>query len=186
MHEREELIVDGFQFGTQKDAEVAAGEKQKAELLESRMEYGYPDQVFVIYEKAIENRVFQTPVGYTYLKKLQEFLLEHPLEGKRVRAIPLYLRYSNTIREKPQPAKERVKPAAEPKDKAKARFMISVFLNILLVCMVGAMFLITLSSDTPNMINYRNAIVNENAAWEEALSEREEVIRDKERALGLE
>ena len=39
-------------------------------------------------------------------------------------------------------------------------------------------------SDNPNIINYRNAIVNEYASWEQELTEREKAVRRKEAELG--
>ena len=48
------------------------------------------------------------------------------------------------------------------------------------------MFAITLKSDNPNILNYKNAIVNQYASWEQELSEREKQLRQKENELGLE
>ena len=65
------------------------------------------------------------------------------------------------------------------------KFVISVILNIALVVAVCAMFGIASKSDNPNIINYENAVVNKYASWEQELSEREQVIREKERELGI-
>lgn len=46
------------------------------------------------------------------------------------------------------------------------------------------MFAIASGSDNPNIINYRNAIVNEYASWEQELTEREKAVRRKEAELG--
>ena len=34
--------------------------------------------IYAVYKKAVENRVFKTPVGYEFLKKLQRILQENP------------------------------------------------------------------------------------------------------------
>ena len=59
-------------------------------------------------------------------------------------------------------------------------------INILLVVLVLAMFVITLKSDNPNILNYRQAITNEYASWEQELTERENKVREKEQMLGME
>ena len=47
------------------------------------------------------------------------------------------------------------------------------------------MFWVTLQRETPNMINYRIAIENNYAAWEQELTERENLVREQERELGI-
>ena len=50
--------------------------------------------------------------------------------------------------------------------------------------LIVAMFAITFTSKNPNILNYRQAITNEYSTWEQELTEREKVIREKERQLG--
>ena len=38
------------------------------------MDYRNPQMMLMVYKKAIENRIFKTPVGYEYLKQLQTTL----------------------------------------------------------------------------------------------------------------
>lgn len=184
MQGKKELVVGGFQFGTPKDVPIAKKEVQKIELLESRMDYTNPEQVYALYESAIQNRVFETPIGYTYLHSLQDYLLEHPLDEKEVSSIPLFINYSQTMRDKTEPAKKRVEPV-QLKAKRMDKLKTSIMINILLVIMVVAMFTITLMSKNPNMLNYENAIVNKYASWEQELTKRESIVREKERELKL-
>lgn len=65
----------------------------------------------------------------------------------------------------------------------KDSFTLSVILNILLGIAVIAMFMITLNSDNPNVLNYEKALTNRYAAWEQELTEREAKIREKEMEL---
>ena len=67
--------VDGFCFQTEQDAELADLERKKIAYLESKMDYSNPDSILRIYEKAIQDNIFKTPVGFFYLKHLQEYLL---------------------------------------------------------------------------------------------------------------
>ena len=81
--------------------------------------------------------------------------------------------------------RERVKPSVKiSSDRKKLRT--SVIVNLFLAILVIAMFAITLKSDNPNILNYKNVIVNQYASWEQELSEREKQLRQKENELGLE
>ena len=51
--------------------------------------------------------------------------------------------------------------------------------------MIGVMFVMALRSDVPNIINYRTAITNEYASWEQELSEREAKVREREKELDI-
>ena len=78
MADKTDWIVEGFQFGTEQDANLAKNEKLRVERLEERLDYQSPEMVYAVYKKAVENRVFKTPVGYEFLKKLQRILKENP------------------------------------------------------------------------------------------------------------
>ena len=56
----------------------------------------------------------------------------------------------------------------------------SIILNLLLVAAVIAMFVITLKSDHPNILNYERTLQDRYASWEQELTEREAVLREKE------
>ena len=45
------------------------------------------------------------------------------------------------------------------------------------------MFVITMNSEHPNILNYRTQIVDQYASWEEELNEKEDALRDWEREL---
>ena len=42
-----------------------------------------------------------------------------------------------------------------------------------------------MSGNNANILNYRNAIVDEYASWEQELTEREKAVREKEQELGI-
>ena len=47
------------------------------------------------------------------------------------------------------------------------------------------MFVITLRGSTPNVINYKIALTNQYAAWEQELTQREKAVKEKEQELGI-
>lgn len=64
-------------------------------------------------------------------------------------------------------------------------FGISVAMNVILVLLVMGMFMITLYSDNPNILNYKTQIINEYASWEQELRAREREVSGRERELGI-
>lgn len=183
--ERKTLTAEGFMFVSEQDARLAVQERKKIEYLEARMDYSRPEHILAVYEKAIRDRVFKTPVGVQYLKRLQTYLLEQTeTKGEEIPPIPLYMTYCAELRESSSPAQQRVRPS-EKKQRNSHAFPISVILNVLLVIAVVSMFYILLQSNQPNILNYKRVLVNQYAAWDQELDQREEAIRQKERELNI-
>ncbi len=183
---REEWTIEGFQFGSEKDAKQAKGEELKIQKLEDKMDYRNPHMVFMVYQKAIENRIFKTPVGYEYLKRLQKTLKESPLIREEVPPIPVNQVYN--LRDSTNPVIEKVKGTNKPKKqpKVKQEFFTrktSICVNVILAILVIVMFYISMTGSRPTILNYEKAIQNKYAAWEQELEQRESELREKERAM---
>ncbi len=176
--------AEGFFFLNAEDAGMAAKEKKQIEYLETHLDFGQPEQVLTLYERMLRERVFKTPVGMIYLKHLQEFLLEQPgIDSARVPMIPVYAPCNYVPQRRERPAHSGSRPTEGASGAVGLR--VSVILNVLLAAAVIAMFVLALSSSHPNILNYRTAILNEYASWQQDLSEREQVIREKERELKI-
>lgn len=177
--------AEGFVFFSRKDAMLAASERKKVDYLEAHMDYSKPENVLRIYKKAIEERIFKTPVGIVYLKRVQDFLLEQEtIPDEAIPPIVLYQSFDSEVRDQTNPARNRVKPAA-PKEKKTSALPISIILNILLVIAVFAMFLISFNAEQPNIFNYERALVDKYSTWEQELTQREQAVREKELELHL-
>lgn len=183
--EKQNLTVGGYHFRTKEDAVLAKIEQQKIEYIEQRLHYDRPESVLAVYQKAIENQTFQTPIGIKYLEKLHQFLEESESIDIAIQPIPLNTNFSRKIREQAAPAKKRIQPEKQ-RDKLKDRYRLSICINILLLLMAAAMFYITLHSDSPNILNYENVITNKYASWEQELRERENELREREKSFGIE
>lgn len=179
-----DLIVGGYKFGTIADAETARMEEKKIASLEAHLDYHKPQSVLLVYNKAIDNRVFLTPLGMTYLHKLQAVLVKCGVPQEKIRPIPLYGTFSNKTEN--NSSIRRSIASRGPKVEFKGRFIASVCINILLVVALAAMFYLSYRSDIPTIVNYRTAIVNEYSQWEQELTEREQAVRKAERALDQE
>jgi hypothetical protein len=47
------------------------------------------------------------------------------------------------------------------------------------------MFVITMNSDSDNILNYKTNVTNRYSAWDEELTEREKAVREAEKRLGI-
>lgn len=186
MADKTDWVVEGFQFGTEQDAKLAKDESVRVKRLEEKIDYNNPEMIHAVYKKAVDNRVFKTPVGYEFLKKLQVILKEISDSKEEIADIPVQGVYS--LRETTNPAVERIKASqAKPKPtKKEIGLRTLIFVNVVLVLLVALMFYISMTGSNATVLNYKRAVQNEYSQWEKELSERESAIREKERELLLE
>lgn len=193
MAEKADWTVGGFQFGTEKDAALAKGEQIRIEHIETKLDYNNMEMVNAVYKKAIDNRVFKTPVGYVFLRRLQEILKEHVQKEpaldetvEEIPDIPIFGVYSlrestNSVVERVKASKKKPEKKAPPKEFFSRRT--SIIVNIALLALIVVMFAISFTGTSPTVLNYEATIQNKYSHWEQELSEREAVIREKEKEL---
>ena len=185
---RLDLIVNGVKYSSPHDAAAAKEEIKKIEYIKSRMNFNNPTEVFAIYDKMIDNRLFVTPSGFEFLFEIRRFLEESPaIDNETIRAIQTDSLFTQRAKNEAR-AENRRAPEPDLKKELKntrSGYRTSVIINIFLVLLVIAMFAIALNSDNPNILNYKNAVENEYAGWEEELTERENAVRQKEKELGI-
>lgn len=172
------LKVEHFLFSSEDDADLARKEIKKVEYLQKHIDYSIPQNVLLVYEKANKERIFRTPIGIQYMQTLRDFLIQSGIEQDKIQPITLYATYEIKLRTRTEPARKRV--IESQKDINKRRLKFSILINILLVFAVLGMFAIALTSNNPNIINYKNSLVNQYSDWEQELNEREQIIREKE------
>lgn len=178
----------GFCFINGEDAKLAEKERKQIDFIESKMDYSNPEKVLSIYTKLIEENAFKTPNGTIYLKYLQNFLLNKTnLDRNRVYAIPVYEACDKTYKPTETVIKKRAQEVKKKEEQKKLdKYKVSVIVNIILVICVLVMFWMATASDVPNIINYKTALENNYATWEQELTEREQIVREKEKALQIE
>lgn len=175
----DEFIVGGYRFATIADAETARMEEKKVDNLERHLDYRQPQNALLVYNRALDNKVFLTPIGFTYLQKMQREMVKWGVPADKIRPIPLYGTFSNKTENNSSIRKSIA--ARRPKIEYRGRFITSVLINVILVLLVAAMMVISWRSDIPNIINYRRTVVDEYSQWEQELTERENALRDAQR-----
>ncbi len=174
----ERVTALGYEFACLDDAILAQSEIKKIDYLKAHLDRGDADTVKALYDKAIDEKFFKTPVGIGFLTEMREYLIETlDYSEDEVRAIPLYMFYDTTN-------KKTAEKPVKKKDHVGALFT-SIVLNIALIIAVIIMFWIALNTDQPNILNYETVITDKYATWEQELTEREAAVRQAERELEL-
>ncbi len=177
-----EFQVDAFVFTTKEDADRAAKEKKQVAYLRTHMDMGSLDKVKALYEKSNKERLFRTPIGLAYMQELYDALIRGGVDPEEL--LPVFVQANFEQRLRPQTVSEKQKEMFKQKqENLRGNFRMSLIFNVVLLVAVIAMFIITVKSDNPNILNYESALQNRYAAWEQDLNERESAIREKEREL---
>ena len=182
--------VDGFVFTDRENGSIAREEIQRINFISSKMNKDNPEAILSVYNKMIESNTFFTPVGLEYLRQVQSYLYKRTeIDDERIQDIPVLVSYvdiQNRYNNKKDLERDMAPRRRRRVKTFKQEYKMSLIVNLVLIMMIIAMFIIVLKSDTPNMINYENAITNRYASWEQELTERESKVREKEAELGIE
>lgn len=193
-------LVEGYQFSSKEEAEKAKRELAKVRVLNEKLDEDNLQAVKTLYTTALDQQVFETQIGLSYLRNLQMHLIaEGELREDEKPISVLYSKatlerekklikedYAESMRQARDDMKKQIGEQKELTKKAQHKCrMLTAALGILSV-MVIAMFAITLTGKNENILNYKNAVTNRYAQWEQELSEREEAVRQKELELGIE
>ena len=69
------FMVGGFMFGNDEDVKQAKEEEGTIKFLEQKINYDDTNTTLRIYDKAIKERIFKTPIGFEFLRKMQTELI---------------------------------------------------------------------------------------------------------------
>lgn len=183
--EHEQLTADGFLFTSEAEAARAKKELEGVKYIRSKMDMEQPGQVLQLYNRMIVEKMFSTAVGIAYLKDLQEYLITIGfVQREEIRPIPVpHPSADERIREVQQKEKQkrmRLKKSVVTDKILQKRYRVSLAANMILVICVVLMFVISATSNHPNILNYETELINRYSAWEQELSEREEALRKLE------
>lgn len=183
---REQILVGGFVFDNKAEAEQAQREVEGVKYIKEKMDMDKPEMVLQIYNKMVRQNLFETAVGLSYLKDLQEYLQSIPFVNKE-EILPI-----RVCRVRDAGSEKAHAPEKKQKEKAKERYINVDYKNryrvmrnvavLLLICVV-AMFAISATAGSPTILNYEQELINRYAGWEEELNEREAQLMEREAEL---
>lgn len=187
--EKEKMIVNGFVFANEAEARQAEKEVEGVKFIKEKMDMDKPETVLEIYNKMVRQKLFETAVGFAYLKELQEYLQTTPSVNKED-ILPIQVEHpilEEEMRKNCAASKPKQQKAKEHYSnidyKNRYRVMRTIAL-VLLIC-VMAMFVISATAGSPTILNYEQEIIDRYAEWEAELSEREAALVEREEALGI-
>lgn len=180
--------VDGFLFSDEDSYQAAQKEAKAVEYLKKQMSGKDGKSILKIYNQLLEQNIFHTQVGYTFLHDINIALHR---QTKIADSVISPIKVDPIVKKEvaPAPEKQEEKP---PKvivktiggGSAKQNKYLKIVVAVLVLVIVG-MFAITLTSQTPTILDYETKLQNKYAAWEQQLTEREALIKQKEAQLNL-
>ena len=183
---KKQFTVNGFTFGSADDVELAETELSTVKYIDKKIENRSADTILSVYQGVIERKMLRTPIGYSYLHDLQKRMIRGGIPKENIQGIPMFQVFSESkFTDEPRERTTYVQKKKK-KDELRSKNRMLVIVNLILVAIIIALFVITLNASNPNILNYRKAITNEYSSWEQELTEREKAVREKERELNIE
>ena len=181
----EKYAVDGYVFETEQEYKDALNEKRGVDYMRSRTNMNNIASVQEIYEKVLEKNIFKTPIGYNFMRELQDILVKSSLvDSDEIKNIKVDKSADKKVLESNKQLKDKLKNVEV---EYKNRFFNSVVLNVALIILIILIIAITNNSKNANVLNYKNRLdaeytskENDLAAWEEELEEREKLLDGEE------
>lgn len=188
MSEKKKITINGFVFTDEAEAEQAKKEAQGIHYVEERADMHHPETVLEIYNKMVKQELFETAVGYTYLKELQEYLIQNLAINNRD-ILPISVTHpmlEESLRKKLRISAKKEsneKKMLKKSDGYRKKYEITLFISVILAVSVIGMFIIASTSNSPTIINYENKLIDKYAAWEQELDEREAALNEREHTM---
>ena len=145
--------VSGFVFENEEQAKLAKKEVEGIQYIHDNMNMDNPQMVQEIYQRIMAQELFHTPIGYAYLKELQDYLKGLPgVDASEIPGIPVkdmgldldHVAGKEKSGEHPnENADKNSEEQQETKLQKRCRILLSV--NIVLVIIIIAMFAISLT-----------------------------------------
>lgn len=173
MPEQKNLEAGGFIFSDEVVAEKAKKEINAVSYLKNQLSHMNAKQILEAYKGLIDKYVFDTAVGYSFLKELQRMLIaDDTVDNADIPLIPV------------ADAKE-VKDTENETQKLKwqRKFHVLLPFTILLLACVVFMFVLTATSNNLTILDYKEKVENQYADWDESLTKREDEVKEREEKL---
>ena len=174
----EAYIVNEYQFELREEYETALQEKKGVEYLDAQLDYKDEQKVLRTYNELIKKKIFYTPVGLDYLSHLRRVLINSG-EIDADKLTPLYVpsgkKKDSAKVEKYISNKYKETVGSMNKDLRRTKLLNKnmILVNIVLLVIIIAMFIISYTADSPNILNYERELQDKYAGWAEDLKEKE-------------
>ncbi len=182
--------VDGFSFETEEEARQAQKELDGIAYIRTQTKMNDPDVIFTLYNRLVEQQIFETAVGIEFMRELQNYLESVPyIKKEDIVPIPVPdkgLDEERRLKEEQRAARrqQKLQQRAGSEQVYRKRYRITGALCAVLAAIVVGMFAITyISGNSTNIFNYEQKIIDKYEAWEQELSQREADVLRREQIL---
>ena len=184
----DKYVVDGYCFKTQEEAAIALNEIEGIEYLRKRTNFKNPQSVLSVYDKIIDKELFRTPIGYGFLRELQQILYNSSeVEPDVIRNIPVAAAGEKKSKKSKEKNKKKLYLMPEEQEKKyKNKITNLIILNVFFIIALIVVIIITNNSENTNILNYRerlereyNEKEDELAVWDSQLREKEQQLNEK-------
>ena len=76
--DKEKFVLNGYQFEDEKDYKDALNEKKGVKYLNEQLDLNDTPRVRKLYDELQQKKMFHTPIGIEYMRKLRSTLLKQP------------------------------------------------------------------------------------------------------------
>lgn len=168
-----EYKVEGFLFESKTQSEEAKKEAEGVRYIKEHTSLDNSEIVLKLYNRLISQELFRTPVGINFLCELRLMLLASEVKPEDIQPIPI-----------PRSRTHRKMEPQQPRKNYKKLFHIAAALAVIFgISIVGMFFIMKISKNNVNIINYRNQIIDEYQGWEKELQEKEKFLEEWEAEL---
>lgn len=175
--------MNGYQFDSKDSYEKAKKEQEAIIYIKAHTNFNNINQVMKVYNKAIEEKMFSTIIGYEFLKQIRNFIIQKgKLEEDELAPIFIAQKQDGYHIAEEHKQAEQYKLLYESEKTNKTILKAAI---VILILVVGVMIYISRNSKNSIISDYENNIINQYEEWEEELNERERVVEEKERELGI-
>ncbi len=181
------IMINGFCFENEEEAAQAKKEADGVRYLREKINTDAPESVLGIYNKMVQQRLFETAVGYTYLGELQEYLKSIPfIDAEAILPIPVQHPVLEESIQKKRRAERKTTPETQIQVQNfdfRKRYQAALYVCLVLfLCIVG-MFAVSISSSSPTILNYETKLIDRYEQWERELEEREAALKEREKEI---
>lgn len=182
--------VDGFSFESEEEARQAKKEVDGIAYIRTQTKMNEPDVIFSLYNRLVEQQIFETAVGIEFLRELQNYLESVPyIKKEDIVPIPVPdkgLDEERRLREEQRTMRrqQKLQQRAGNEQFYRRRYRITGVLCAVLAAIVVGMFAITyISGSSTNIFNYEQKIIDKYEDWEQELTQREADVSRREQIL---
>ncbi len=172
----EKLIVDGFIFKSKREYEKAKKEYETIQELKKNIDINNQDNVIEIYNRLISKKFFQTPVGFSFLHEMREFLKDGSdnVSVPYIPVIPMKI-----VRTEAEQKSQYVELQNEYNRQRVIKNRLILAIVSMTIVIAGMIFIVATNKNL-GYFNAEEKVLDKYSAWEERLKSWEEQLMIRE------